>query len=176
MHSSRMRITRFSGHPRAGGVCLGEGGVLPRGVSAWGCLPRELYTAPLWTECLTDRCKNITFPQLRLRAVIRSVSKEVLYCDNVAINCTDTVVVYLWCQFSENPPLMSSPGAVWVHRDTVHPLYTHTHWSLIYLLITNSTQQKSSEIKTREVKKEATRRKHCYLRLRQGQWWLEDCR
>ena len=25
---------------------------------------------PPWTEWLTDRCKNITFPQLRLRAVI----------------------------------------------------------------------------------------------------------
>ena len=24
---------------------------------------------PLWTEWLADRCKNITFPQLRLRAI-----------------------------------------------------------------------------------------------------------
>ena len=47
-----------------GGVCPGEG------VSAW-----EVYTPcplhamihPPWTEWLTDGCKNITFPQLRLR-------------------------------------------------------------------------------------------------------------
>ena len=63
------------------GVCP-LGGCLPRGshqkgVSAQrGCLPRGCIPActeadppPLWTEWLTDRCKNITFPQLRLRTV-----------------------------------------------------------------------------------------------------------
>ena len=34
----------------------------------------------LWTEWLTDRCKNITFPQLRLRAVkILNVKKKLIY-------------------------------------------------------------------------------------------------
>ena len=33
---------------------------LPREVSAQGCLP----DTPPWTEWLTDRCKNITLPQL----------------------------------------------------------------------------------------------------------------
>ena len=45
------------------GVCLG--GFLPR-----GCLPRGVYTSPLWTEFLTHACENITFPQLLLRTVI----------------------------------------------------------------------------------------------------------
>ena len=65
------------------GVC--SRGCLPRGESArgvsaqgarlpWGCLPggvsqHALRQTPLWTEWLTDRCKNITFPQLRLRTV-----------------------------------------------------------------------------------------------------------
>ena len=58
-------------------ACTGQGGVYPRGVSAQrGCLPGGCIPActeadtPLWTEWLTDRCKNITFPQLRLRMVI----------------------------------------------------------------------------------------------------------
>ena len=53
----------------AQGGCL-PGGGLPGGVCLGrGCLPREVYT-PLWTEWLIDMCKSITFPQLRLRAVI----------------------------------------------------------------------------------------------------------
>ena len=53
-----------------GSVC--PGGCLPR-----GCLSRGVYPSMhwadtlLWTEWLTDRCKNITFPQLRLRTVIK---------------------------------------------------------------------------------------------------------
>ena len=57
-----------------GGVC--PGGCLPGEVSAQGwCLPGGCFPActeadnPLWTEWLTDRCKNITFPLLRLRKV-----------------------------------------------------------------------------------------------------------
>ena len=56
-HSSRMRTVRLLG----GGVSL-PGGVYPS--MHWGRPP------PLWTEWLTDRCKNITFPQLRLWTVI----------------------------------------------------------------------------------------------------------
>ena len=63
--------------PRGGCVC--PGGVCPGGgVSAWGCLPRRgvcvsalgvgVIATP-WTDWLADRCKNITFPQLHLRAV-----------------------------------------------------------------------------------------------------------
>ena len=73
------------------GVCLGvcvQDGCLP-GVCVWpreGCVclgavclgvyaPIACWdTPPLWTEWLTDRCKNITFPQLRLRAVIISTT------------------------------------------------------------------------------------------------------
>ena len=33
--------------------------------------PSPCIPCPLWTEWLTDRYKNITFPQLRLRAVIK---------------------------------------------------------------------------------------------------------
>ena len=68
MHSSRMYTARFSGRLRWGGVCLW-------GTSALGCTPPAycmLGYTPLWTEWLTDRCKNITFPQLRLWEVIMS--------------------------------------------------------------------------------------------------------
>ena len=82
MHSSRMRTVRCSdrlGGLPGGGVCLGcvcLGGFLPSGVSSqggvstWGCLPRRVYSSPP-RDRITDRCKNITFRQLRLRTVIR---------------------------------------------------------------------------------------------------------
>ena len=50
MHSSRTRTVRGSGRP--GGVSAQGGGV---------------HLPPV--NRITDRCKNITFPQLRLRAV-----------------------------------------------------------------------------------------------------------
>ena len=45
-------------------------GCLPRGVSAQGrfCPDACWYTHPLVNR-ITDRCKNITFPQFRLRTV-----------------------------------------------------------------------------------------------------------
>ena len=46
MHSSRMRTTRYSGHPR-GVMDLPGGGLLRRGVCAGGCLPRWGYL-PIW--------------------------------------------------------------------------------------------------------------------------------
>ena len=49
----------------AGGMC--GGGMHGRGVRqghAWHTCPLP-YMTPPWTEWLTDRCKNITFPQLR---------------------------------------------------------------------------------------------------------------
>ena len=78
MHSSRMPTTRSL--PYGGGLCLGvsvQGGLCPRvlcpggslsgGVSdQWGSLSGR---PPLLREWLTDRCNNITFPQLRLWAV-----------------------------------------------------------------------------------------------------------
>ena len=63
-----------------GGDCLGvgtsaQGGCLPRGCLPGRCLPGGVCPNACWdtpslqTESLTDRCKNITFPQLRLRTV-----------------------------------------------------------------------------------------------------------
>ena len=52
-----------------GGVCRGVSAQKGMGVSAWGgvsaqwCLPDT--PSPLWTEWLSDRCKNTTLPQLR---------------------------------------------------------------------------------------------------------------
>ena len=87
MHSSTMRAIRCSDGLLVGG----GGGCLPkRGVSAEGvCIPActEADTLPLWTEWLTDRCKNITFPQLRLRTVTETC---VLFLDLkqvININC-----------------------------------------------------------------------------------------
>ena len=50
-----------------GGICPGAGGVCPR-----GCLPKGGVYPSMWTEWLTDRCKNITFQQLRLQSVIKN--------------------------------------------------------------------------------------------------------
>ena len=72
MHFSRMRTARLNGH----GVCL-EGGVCPGfGVCVYTPLtqrqthtpePRGRQSPP--ENRMTDRCKNNTFPQFRLRAV-----------------------------------------------------------------------------------------------------------
>ena len=67
--------------------CVCPGRSAQRGCLPSGCLSRGVYTPctqkqtpqlharihPPWTEWLTDRCKNITFPQLRLLAVIKVV-------------------------------------------------------------------------------------------------------
>ena len=56
MHSSRIHTARFSG----------RGSFCPEG---WrGCLSRGVYTPPV--NRMTDKCKNITLPQLRLQAAI----------------------------------------------------------------------------------------------------------
>ena len=52
-------------------ACTGQGGVCPgEGVCPGGVYPSMHWGRhPLWTKWLTDRCKNITFPRLRLRTV-----------------------------------------------------------------------------------------------------------
>ena len=60
MHSSRMRTFCCSGR-LGGGVYQGRG--LPREGSVQG----DVHLRPV--NRITDRCKNITFPQLRLRMV-----------------------------------------------------------------------------------------------------------
>ena len=68
MHSSRMHTIRCSGRlldGRVGGVC--PGGCLPRGVSTHGdgiCQVGVCQTPPPLNR-ITDRCENITLPQLR---------------------------------------------------------------------------------------------------------------
>ena len=78
MHSSRMAIWGgglAKGEVSAqGGVCLEGvclGGVSVQGVSAYGgCLSK--VTPPV--NRITDRCENITFPQLLLRTVKINIS------------------------------------------------------------------------------------------------------
>ena len=60
--------------PSGGGVCssgcvCSEGVSAPGSVSALGVSAPRGCTPP-WTEFLTHACENITFPQLRLGAVI----------------------------------------------------------------------------------------------------------
>ena len=90
MNSSRMRTARllavsrsipciFGGGSASGpGVCIGGpalGGLHPGGSASGGlnpgvvCIHGGVQTPPPVNR-MTDRCKNITFPQLRLRAVI----------------------------------------------------------------------------------------------------------
>ena len=57
------------------GGCFPRGSVCPGGVCPGWCVPQHplRQTPPLRTEWLTDRYKNITFPQLRLRTVKMNV-------------------------------------------------------------------------------------------------------
>ena len=45
----------------------------PPPTSTMHALCPSTHASPLWTEWLTDRCKNITFRKLRLRAVIKII-------------------------------------------------------------------------------------------------------
>ena len=81
MHSSRMRTTRALLYGVGGGVSVTDTARHPadrdnpRQRPPWGSDRDPPETHP-WTEThypmnrITDRCKNITFPQLLLRAVI----------------------------------------------------------------------------------------------------------
>ena len=69
MHSSRTRAIRCSSRLRGRVSAWGWGG---------GCLPvcpGVCTYPPPWTEFLTHDRENITFPQLRFRTVIISVTK-----------------------------------------------------------------------------------------------------
>ena len=55
-----------------GGGGLGGGGVGGGGEGEWGGLCDREHPHPPWT----DTCKSITFPQLRLRAVINAKEKQ----------------------------------------------------------------------------------------------------
>ena len=82
MHSSRMRTVRSSSRLLlGGGFCLGgsaRGGLSAQGrCQPGGCLPKgvcvsqhALGQTPSPPNRMTDTCKNITLPQLRLRTVI----------------------------------------------------------------------------------------------------------
>ena len=88
---SRMCTVRCSGCLRGclpggsawAGVCLGG---LPRGCLPRGCLPRGCLPGgctPPWSQRqnppvnrITDRCKNITFPQLLLQMVIMFIKNS----------------------------------------------------------------------------------------------------
>ena len=78
-------------------------GCLPRGVSAWGCLPkgclprrwqprgtgylpREGDVCPEYTEFLTYACENITFPQLLLQKVTMHICYKNCVCKSNETN------------------------------------------------------------------------------------------
>ena len=84
------------------GVCLSRVGVFPRGLSAWGegfvclrglpggvCSGGVCIPACTGADRMTDRCKNITFPQLRLRTVILSH-----LCENQSWICCKKVIKF----------------------------------------------------------------------------------
>ena len=92
MHSSRMRTVHCSSRLLGGPVC--PWGCLPRGVFAEGgsCIPACTEEGPpMWTEWLTDGCKNITFPQLRLRTAITSC--EIYSCTHLSGNTGDSSIL-----------------------------------------------------------------------------------
>ena len=78
MRTVRSSSRLLGGGSNQGGLSAQEG-CLPGGASAWvvsysgGVYPRmQGRPPPPWTEWQTDRCKNINFPQLCLRTVIKS--------------------------------------------------------------------------------------------------------
>ena len=70
--------------PRGGE--LGRGGIWSRGGGAWSGTP------PLWTEWMTDRCKNITLAKTSFRPVI------------IGWRTPSEVGIYHWEQFNLLPP------------------------------------------------------------------------
>ena len=96
MHSSRMRIVRNRSCLLQGGVCLvrgcvcsGRGVLAPGGAWSGGVsAPRgggvvsqhALRQTPLWTEWLTDRCKNITFATSLRTVMICVISRKITDC------------------------------------------------------------------------------------------------
>ena len=118
-----MRSARFNGHlykgdgylPRSGGVSVW--GVSAQGVSVQGCVcpggctPSSPCRSPIaccnTSPCplhagihsppvnrMTDRCKNITFPQLRLRVVARTQKR--VSCCTYCYCCLNTHVRFRW--------------------------------------------------------------------------------
>ena len=121
MYSSRMRTVRCSD-------LLGGGGCLPRGVFAQGgvfsreCLPRGVsahggaclggvYTSPLGTEWLTDRCKNITFP--RTVKILRAVLSLPSHCRD-KIKGTSTIYFGTMDSFLDKIPWLKSFSNGWM--------------------------------------------------------------
>ena len=62
-----------------------QGGVCPGGVYS------GMQTSPLWAEWLTDRSKNITFPQLHLREV-KTFDKQ----NDHAIKSKAEIILQIW--------------------------------------------------------------------------------
>ena len=94
-----------------GGVCPGvssQGGVCPGGVCIPACTEAD---TPLWTEWLTDRCKNITFPHLRLRTV-----KITFLCCVVSEKCQINLIIIYWCFWSW---WIFRPVALWYPRSSL---------------------------------------------------------
>ena len=80
MHSSRMRTARLLTLSREGGVCLDAEPpplAMRQTPPIEGRRPYQEHArkrqtpSPLCTEWLTHACENITYPQLRLRAVMK---------------------------------------------------------------------------------------------------------
>ena len=75
MHSSRMHTAHFSAHLEGRVSVWGWGVSARRGCLARGgvCLGGVCLGSVCPLNRITDRCKNITFPQLRFRAVIKEI-------------------------------------------------------------------------------------------------------
>ena len=62
------------------------------------CLPAmhtpSCHARPLWTKWLTDRCRNITYPQLHLRAVITWIVQNLFLLENYVLH------FWLWRKLS----------------------------------------------------------------------------
>ena len=78
-----------------------KGGVCPGGVYTGECLPKGCLPGVCIPVCngadiphvdrMTDRCKNITFPQLCLRTVIRILALQTCACDHEVLMGTNPI-------------------------------------------------------------------------------------
>ena len=103
MHSSRMRTVRSSSRLLGGGICPREGGLPKGGVCPGGCVSCipvcNGANTPPPVDRMTDRCKNITFPKLRLRTVTAAIpitSKAGLYQLNVDVKTPYKKSISYW--------------------------------------------------------------------------------
>ena len=145
MHSSRMHTVRSSSclllWCLLGGVCPGgvcQRGCLPKGCLPGGCIPVCNGADIPHVDRMTVRCKNITFPQLRLRMVIRILALQTCACDH------EVLIGYQSNSFQAQCMIPAQPSEKVFHcwevqySKAVMGETVLSHWTALYATVINS--------------------------------------